>query len=112
MTLIPICPLDFCPLDFCDCHVFGHRLGYRPNFSSPEALLRLNELLVALRDGMAGYKWMTALPQLTSRINHKNDSVYALLKVNVFLWNPSNRRHVVGFSGSRLRLSWFNYVNY
>ncbi len=34
-----------------------------------------------LRDTMSGYKWMTALPQLISRINHKNESIVTLLKV-------------------------------
>lgn len=57
-------------------------ISCRPNFSSPETLVKLNELMNVLRDNMAGYKWMTALPQLISRISHKNDTVVALLKVD------------------------------
>lgn len=30
---------------------------------------------------MSGVKWALVLPQLVSRINHKNDSVVAILKV-------------------------------
>jgi hypothetical protein len=35
----------------------------------------------SLRDTMSGYKWITALPQLASRICHQNAAVHTILIV-------------------------------
>ncbi len=46
-----------------------------------ETLARLNKMIEKLRDSITGYKWMTVIPQLTSRICHKEPEVYRLLSV-------------------------------
>ncbi len=70
------------------------RCRLKPN---AETLAQLNGKIEKLRDSITGYKWMTVIPQLTSRICHKEPAVYQLLSVRQracpCIW-PHSRAHV------------------
>jgi hypothetical protein len=50
-----------------------------------ETLAELTKKIERLRDNMTGCKWMAVLPQLISRICHKEQSVHLILSVRVSL---------------------------